>query len=295
MELLNSSTETLIELDAVPVLHSTPIRGGSSALPPLPQSPPSPLAFNDLSSTTATSVKSCCGSQAVARDVSRLAFNYLSDSVESIQESLLLTKTCCNNRCTEALSSVEREQICWSFNSRSRSDQRQFLFDVVIASAARSDTDGLVIDGYILSGKKLCQKAFLTVLSISVKRLRNVKRLVQSKALSAKPLPVVSRRKTDKVEICSVWMDSYFKRIGDRMPHTEQTHLPSFLTKYSIYHQMTNELSQQGHTQKELSLSHFYAVWKERFSHCVIPKVIRICKIYSDSNKHLLLPAAKSF
>ena len=67
-------------------------------------------------------------------------------------------------------------------------------------------------------------------------------------------------------------MARYFKRIGDSMPHLEQTHLPHGLTKQDVYTVMKRDLLQRGVTST-ISLSHFYAIWDASFKNVRIPKV----------------------
>ena len=270
-------------------LHSTPLRRHECVQPfvfPPTLSPDlmlrreSPLMFNDLSQTT--SDDSVMENADGATDMCSLAFNDFSHSDQSKESSTssnlspasTATPACCSSRCIASINLLELEQIQNSFWSRSRSNQRQFLFDIVIASAKRSNSETFSIDGYILSGKKLCQKAFISILQISHKLLRTVTRLAMAGAISAKHTSLRTRRKTERVEIASAWMESYFKRIGDRMPHTQQVHLPSFLSKNIVYQQMMDALAQQGlGGEKMLSLTHFYALWNDRFSYCIIPKV----------------------
>ena len=57
--------------------------------------------------------------------------------------------------------------------------------------------------------------------------------------------PVI-RSESVKVTEAKAWMTQYFKRIGDSMPHVEQTHLPHGLTKQDIYQIMKREILQQG-------------------------------------------------
>ena len=172
------------------------------------------------------------------------------------------------------MSLLEIEQIQSSFCRRSRSEQRQFLFAIVIASAKRT-IDTLCSDGYAIGGNKLCRKALMSVLGISHKRLRTVTKLVAVGAIATTPNTAIARRrKTDKVQIACAWMENYFKRIGDKMPHTQQVHLPNFLSKMSVYEQMIQELAAQGHADiQRISLLHFYPLWNNQFSYCIIPKV----------------------
>ena len=69
-------------------------------------------------------------------------------------------------------------------------------------------------------------------------------------------------------------MNRYFDRIGDKMPHIQQTHLPHFLSKKAVYNFMQEELTEQGFTSNDIiSISTFYSMWNTEFPPCVIPKV----------------------
>lgn len=57
-------------------------------------------------------------------------------------------------------------------------------------------------------------------------------------------------------QYASAWLSGYAKRIGERMPHTEQIHLPSFLTEVAVYDMMVTELTEQG--RMKLSLCHTF-------------------------------------
>ena len=283
---LNGSTETVPDSlhDANEARYSTPMRDEpSTALPPLHFSPSlsgPDLAFNDLSSTLrSTPIRGVLDSSFMTGlDVS-IESTVITEERTVIPEVCRfgvksLDPYCCRRRCIASINPPLKEKIRTSFMSRSQSDQRQFLFDIIMASAKQSASENLIIDGYVLSGKKVCQKAFSTLLNVSQKRLCMVKKLVESQAVSAKHKLLRPKRKTEKFEIAAAWMEAYFKRIGDQMPHTEQVHLPSFLTKNSIFDQMEEQLKQQGFLQSEIiSLSHFYAIWNDCYSHCIIPKV----------------------
>ena len=171
---------------------------------------------------------------------------------------------------------LQLEEVRCCFANKARIEQRQYLLDIVSASAKRTQS-GVIIDGYALCGIKVCKKAFLEILGISHKRLRIVTRLLNAGATSARATTSISkkRKQTQRMQDARSWLSSYVKRIGDRMPHTEQIHLPSFLTKKSVYEMMVIEFNGQGMMEEDvLSMSHFYTLWATEFSHCVIPKVI---------------------
>lgn len=82
-------------------------------------------------------------------------------------------------------------------------------------------------------------------------------------------------RRTAKHGNAKAWMEHFFNKIGDKMPHVEQIHLPSFLSKQAVYKYMVDDFTSDGLTKsKILCQSNFYALWKDEFSHCVIPKVL---------------------
>ena len=65
-------------------------------------------------------------------------------------------------------------------------------------------------------------------------------------------------------------MDRYFL-IGDKMPHNDQVHLPSWETQKDLFVRYESDMKQQGLQESDIvSLSSF---WNEDFPHVVIPEV----------------------
>lgn len=186
------------------------------------------LEFNDLQYSSESSIDS---------EIEELEFNDFSDSSQlHNSSSSLFTFTCCDSRCIASLSMLQLEEVQTHFtNLKTRCEQRQYLLDIVSASAKRTNS-GVIIDSYTVGGTKLCKKAFLAVLGISHKRLHMVTRLLNAGATSARSTLCASRRKqTQRLKNASAWLSSLPRRIGERMPHTQQIHLPSFLTKMAVY------------------------------------------------------------
>lgn len=226
------------------------------------------LEFNDLQYSSESSIDS---------EVEELEFNDFGDSPSHLHNysSSLLAFTCCDSRCTASLSMLQLEEVQTHFtNLKTCCEQQQYLLDIVSASAKRTNS-GVIIDSYTVGGTKLCKKAFLAVLGISHKRLRMVTRLLNAGTKSARSTLCVSRRKeTQRLQNARAWLSSYAKRIGEKMPHTQQIHLPSFLTKMAVYDMMVIELTEQALLKNEIiSLSHVYGMWVTEFPNCTIPKV----------------------
>lgn len=67
------------------------------------------------------------------------------------------------------------------------------------------------------------------------------------------------------------------------MPDRPTIHLPSSLSKISIYQNMTEELQQRGKSVV-ISQSQFFDVWKTPFGHVTIPKVH--CRLPPSTSTH---------
>ena len=64
----------------------------------------------------------------------------------------------------------------------------------------------------------------------------------------------------------------FFALMGERMPDRATVHLPSCLSKLSVYQRMNAEMKERKKTQI-ISQSQFFQLWKTSFSHVTIPKV----------------------
>ena len=72
-------------------------------------------------------------------------------------------------------------------------------------------------------------------------------------------------------------MQSYSTKVGDRMPDTNAIHLPSSLSKESVYAMYVLDVDEP------LSSTQF-RIWKEKFSNVKITKVCTIIFICTESD-----------
>ena len=104
--------------------------------------------------------------------------------------------------------------------------------------------------------------------------MRNVTHLYAEGATISLPRLNLQRRNAIKHSTAIAWMERYFSRIGDKMPHLQQIHLPNFLSKKMVYDLMVQDLVDQGMCKSQIiSSSHFLAVWRDEFCNYIIPKV----------------------
>ena len=167
-----------------------------------------------------------------------------------------------------SFSLLEVERCREHFFIKNRLQQQQY--NILTVSNAQQDGNNRFLQ---LSGRIVCKRSFRDILGMSEKRLRKVIRLHRSGTVTAMKVQRVYN-KSEKCVIARSWMKRYFERIGDKMPHIQQIHLPHFLSKKVVYDFMCAELIQQGLFRDDtISLSRFYSLWATDFSSCVIPKV----------------------
>ncbi len=91
--------------------------------------------------------------------------------------------------------------------------------------------------------------------------------------ISLSPLKRIKARST-KYMTAYAWMDRFFNRIGDKMPHQQKIHLPHFMSRKMVYDLLVQDIMGQGFSRQDIiSGSHFYALWRDKFQFCTIPKV----------------------
>ena len=74
------------------------------------------------------------------------------------------------------------------------------------------------------------------------------------------------------------WMSWYFNLVGDHMPHTSRIHLPSWDSQKFVYERYCEDIAiHSGPESETVALRTFYRIWKEDFSHVIIPEVCVLC------------------
>ena len=200
-------------------------------------------------------------------------------SRSNIESDHLLRSSCCKKKCLNNLSLAELERSRERFNSKSTTEQNQFLLDSFqITGGTSTSPEGELIG--MIEGKLLCCDAFTSVLNVSQKRYKRLHDHFKEGAVKYQRKPV-NRVQSTKVSEAKAWMTHFFHLLGDHIPHIQQIHLPHFLTKRDVYVRMKKELTAQGVDEnKVVSLSWFYKVWEKNFRNVVIPEV-RITSLYN--------------
>ena len=137
------------------------------------------------------------------------------------------------------------------------SGEKQWLLDYFIMnSSAQSKQAELT---YMICGKSVCFKLWVATLDISNSYFYSVKRLFLNG--HKRVIQHVQHAPLLRTSEALAWLGSFFTCMGDRMPDRPTVHLPSSLSKVSIYNEMVDDLRRRG-KDVVISQSQFFEVWK---------------------------------
>jgi len=200
---------------------------------------------------------------------------HLDDLLKEEREAVgqILVANCCKGECllhltAHAVLTTRKRVSCL----KSRGDRRQWFVDKI--SESSKIVNGKLETSFCVGGSDVCKKAFCIVYNLPSKYISDVTKSVEKGHLTIEHGNSGSKRPTAKSEGAKVWMEKYFHLLGDKMPNSNQIHLPSWDTQKDIYARYKQDMAQQMLLEKDLiSLSMFYRIWQEEFSHVVIPEV----------------------
>ena len=177
----------------------------------------------------------------------------------------------CGERCAATkhfLSPTDILRYHEHFSGLPQMAKKQWILDYFIMTssgeAEHFDTPLLIC------GKSVCQPLWLSTLGISQSHFYSVRTLFLQghKQILSQPQCTPTVRTNEAV----AWMDNFVSLMGDKMPDRATIHLPSCLSKLSVYHRMASDLKQRGRS-KVVCQSQFFEIWKTHFHHVTIPKV----------------------
>ena len=154
------------------------------------------------------------------------------------------------------------------FERLSNFSRRKWLLDYFISHS--SDKETL----FLVCGKVVCQKLWIATLGIGLTTFYSVRKMFAEGTVSLFSSSG-SRSPLLKTNEALAWMDNYFMLVGDSMPNGMMIHLPSSLSKLSIYQRLVEEFKNRKKTEI-VSQSQFFKLWESHFSNVVIPKVLCI-------------------
>lgn len=150
------------------------------------------------------------------------------------------------------------------FERLSKFSRTKWLFDYIISHSSNQDTT------FLVCGKVMCQKLWVAMLGISQAKFYSIRRLFVQGVVSVLSSGMRSPLLRTNEALAS--MENYFTLIGDSTPHRMVLHLPSILSKLSIYQRLLHDFQSRGKGHV-VSQSPFFKLWESHFGNVIIPKV----------------------
>ena len=181
----------------------------------------------------------------------------------------VFSKHCCDRKeatCFKRLTQATIESVRKQFYALSETQQTQHILNYMMD---HSQGDACVL--YTIGGQKVCEVCFRMAYGIRYNRFSAIKTKFND------GIVVIEHGLTGKHPIGDVairvisWLRMFVQKVGDKMPTSNDIHLPSCLTKSDVYSLLYDDLSQGG--LKCCSMSTFYGIWESHFPNVKIPKV----------------------
>ena len=185
----------------------------------------------------------------------------------------LLISNCCDRKCMHFLTVHDVLSARDKVNSLNSNALRQWTIDRLNENS-HEDASGKIRTKYLVAGNEVCQKAWCNVHEISPARLARLRKSVIKGQKEFEHGNKGKKRSTTTTEGAKAWMARYFHLVGDKMPHKNQIHLPSWELRKDIYMRYRSDMELQQIPESEMvALSSFYRIWADEFPDVVIPEV----------------------
>ncbi|XP_071500356.1 uncharacterized protein [Diadema antillarum] len=187
----------------------------------------------------------------------------------------ILRMRCCRNYCLHKVSRKEVALCRNAFQEKKKCEQRQWILQYFLEHHEDSGNALKVL--YTIGATEVCQRGWRLALGISRTRFWQIECHFRDGYQTYLP-PNQRRRGLQSKAVASavMWLDRFSRRFGDKLPAQERIHLPSCLTRATMYNLMREELEEHG--EEVCSKAHFLRIWRKEMSHVSIPKVNRFSK-----------------
>ena len=177
--------------------------------------------------------------------------------MDTIRDSIT-GRNCCSQCCLATFSQLEVDNIHSVFSLKTQVEQRQFILDQLILSSSVDSSFAQVIH-LKLNGKQVCKQAFVKILGTSYARVKDIYISWKAGVKKFPPRKRKARTLSTKHTTMVAWLEAYAHRLGEKMPHLDQIHLPHFLTKKAVHSIMRSEAHVQETTTHTVHTSfHIY-------------------------------------
>lgn len=198
----------------------------------------------------------------------------------------LAEAVCCKNKCITTILTIANISDCEiELLNLKETEQKNFILaEIAKYSTLKWSTKGSIpVFNFVIRGQSICAEAWCLAYNVSRWKFNECKKLFSKGCTSARHGNVGRRKLTEKTTLALSWMRSYFRMVGDYMPHKSEVHLPRIYTKKMLYQRMIKELGCERQNSC-ISYEHFTRIWLEYLSEFSISKVGQIRILLESSH-----------
>lgn len=127
---------------------------------------------------------------------------------------------------------------------------------------------------YTIAGEEVCEVCWRLSYGIRFNKFKSLKEKFTSGVVVLEHGHSGRLNTSESTMRLLEWMRSFFIKIGDHMPMSDNINLPSCLTRLDVYELAKFDLTQGGLPCPCPSSSYMYKIWQKEFPKVKIPKVI---------------------
>lgn len=200
----------------------------------------------------------------------------------------LLVGICCDKACLRHLTATDVITCRTDILELNQNERKKYLF-----AKLRDNTNnqtGKMEAKFFIAGKEVCSNAWSKIYSVSKRTLSRITKDISLGENQIAHGNQGKKRLNTKKESVAAWMERYFNLIGDKMPDSNQIHLPSWETQKDIHARYCQDMERRGIEREEIAgISIFYKIWTEQFSNVLIPEVCILAILFINDKFVLFL------
>ena len=190
---------------------------------------------------------------------------YIKKTGKTSMKKARRVKCKCKKKCMENISIDDLKAARREYWSKTPHQRREWLFGQFCSSQD-------FCHFRLPNGNTVCQVAFYSWIGISRASFFNIKSAAMRNESGASTR-YHGRQRSQATIACMNWLEGYFSRRGDCMPHKDEVRLPHGYSKKDIYQDYLSHMAASELMEPTVAKSHFYQVWKDFFPQVKVKKV----------------------
>ena len=156
------------------------------------------------------------------------------------------------------------------FQNKDQAEKRIYILEFLSENSSMGDL-GQYQTEFKVQGRTICRESSLLLHSIKKEWYGRHFNRFKEGLVALEHGNTGQKKPSQRSKDCIAWLQFFISCVGQYQPYNRTIHLPSCFTRLSIYNRMCEENNSFG--SPSIGISQFYSIFRDHFSHVLIPKV----------------------